>query len=273
MSPPVRPRRMTTDPTKQWLLTDDGSYTLWDARLDETFHSGCGAVSESLTVYLRNSGVADRLRQRQPTLVIEYGLGTGTSFLLTAALAEACRTPLRYVALEINLLRREIISQLDLKPALHSLHSLPELNVGFPNGFMSSLENVQAALLAAWPLFQEDQSTALSPFELTRFVTLELLLGDGRSCPRVREHGGLDEKAHAIYFDPFAPEKDPGLWNAQVFHSTYRLLTPGGTLTSYCVKSSVRHLLQSVGYQVEKLPGPPGGKREVLRATKPTPKS
>lgn len=38
-------------------------------------------------------------------------------------------------------------------------------------------------------------------------------------------------------------------------------------LTTYCAKGVVRRMLQSAGYIVEHLPGPPG-KREILRAGK-----
>ena len=49
-------------------------------------------------------------------------------------------------------------------------------------------------------------------------------------------------------------------------HATNRYFIPNwGT---YCAKGAVRRLLQSVGFTVERLPGPPGGKREILRATK-----
>ena len=49
-----------------------------------------------------------------------------------------------------------------------------------------------------------------------------------------------------VYFDAFAP----------------------GILTTYCAKGVVRRMLQTAGFTVERLPGPPGGKREILRARK-----
>lgn len=41
-----------------------------------------------------------------------------------------------------------------------------------------------------------------------------------------------------------------------------------GILTTYCAKGIIRRLLQAIGFRVERLPGPPGGKREILRASK-----
>ena len=60
-----------------------------------------------------------------------------------------------------------------------------------------------------------------------------------------------------VYFDAFAPEKE-----------IFSHLSPGGILSTYCAKGEIRRRLQSVGFTVERLPGPPNGKREILRASK-----
>lgn len=72
----------------------------------------------------------------------------------------------------------------------------------------------------------------------------------------------------AVYFDAFAPEKQPEMWSEDVFRKLYGAMAPGGVLTTYCAKGTVRRMLQSVGFTVERLPGPKSGKREILRATK-----
>ena len=71
-----------------------------------------------------------------------------------------------------------------------------------------------------------------------------------------------------VYFDAFAPEKQPEMWSQPLFDNLYRQMNPGGILTTYCAKGVVRRMLQAAGFTVERLPGPPGGKREILRATK-----
>ena len=71
-----------------------------------------------------------------------------------------------------------------------------------------------------------------------------------------------------IYFDAFAPEKQPEMWERSLFDNLYQVLNDGGILTTYCAKGVVRRMLQAAGFTVERLPGPPGGKREILRATK-----
>ena len=79
----------------------------------------------------------------------------------------------------------------------------------------------------------------------------------------------LDEvdKYDLIYFDAFGPRVQPELWTEEIFRIMYKALKLGGILVTYSAKGSVRRAMLSVGFLVERLPGPPG-KREMLRATK-----
>jgi tRNA U34 5-methylaminomethyl-2-thiouridine-forming methyltransferase MnmC len=58
------------------------------------------------------------------------------------------------------------------------------------------------------------------------------------------------------------------MWSAERFSHLYGQMAKGGVLTTYCAKGVVRRTLQSVGFAVERLAGPVGGKREILRGTK-----
>lgn len=71
-----------------------------------------------------------------------------------------------------------------------------------------------------------------------------------------------------IYFDAFAPEKQPELWTEAVFAKLYAAAAPGAVLVSYCAQGQFRRNLRAAGWLTEKLPGPPG-KREMTRARKP----
>jgi tRNA U34 5-methylaminomethyl-2-thiouridine-forming methyltransferase MnmC len=75
------------------------------------------------------------------------------------------------------------------------------------------------------------------------------------------------EKIDLIYFDAFAPAVQPEMWSKKIFGKLYNCTAKGGILVTYCAKGIVRRTMQSVGYSVERLEGPPG-KREMLRAVK-----
>jgi tRNA U34 5-methylaminomethyl-2-thiouridine-forming methyltransferase MnmC len=70
-----------------------------------------------------------------------------------------------------------------------------------------------------------------------------------------------------IYFDAFGARVQPDLWTEHIFLKMYDALIVGGVLVTYSAKGSVRRAMQSSGFLVERLPGPPG-KREMLRAIK-----
>ena len=94
--------------------------------------------------------------------------------------------------------------------------------------------------------------------------SVDAYLMDYQRLKEYADKHGID----VVYFDAFAPEKQPEMWGRQTFERLYEVMNPGAILTTYCAKGAIRRLLQDVGFIVERIPGPPGGKREVLRATK-----
>ena len=78
----------------------------------------------------------------------------------------------------------------------------------------------------------------------------------------------LNEPIDLVYFDAFSPEKQPEMWSEEQFAKLYEQMNDGGVLVTYCVKGVVRRTLQAVGFKVERIQGPVGGKREILRARK-----
>ncbi|MEM8895766.1 MAG: MnmC family methyltransferase, partial [Bacteroidota bacterium] len=70
-----------------------------------------------------------------------------------------------------------------------------------------------------------------------------------------------------VYFDAFAPNKQPELWEVKWLQKVHYYMKPGAILTTYCAKGQFKRDLKSVGFEVESLPGPPG-KMEMVRASK-----
>lgn len=280
--PPQRPLFPTVWPDLQIMLTDDGSRTLFDSRLGETYHSGCGALAECLVVYLRNSGVESRLQQASseqsassgdPVRILELGFGTGMAFLLTAAAACAYACPLEYTSIENRLLPREILAELKIGQAI-----LGAIQAGhLPTAFA-----VAERLEAEWLEFRASLPSDPIDHEITwvanKHLRLRLILSDAQhflACSSTPSDEVLSapnvDATHfdAIYYDAFSPSSNPVLWSDELLQATHNQLRPEGNLVSYCVSGPVRRSLQRAGFQVSRLPGPPGGKREVLLATKP----
>ena len=213
--------------------TADGSFTLYVPELDEHYHSVKGALTESQHIFidmgLKHSTVIE-------PRILEIGLGTGLNCFLTLMTAEETQRKVHYTGIERFPLDIKTISQLDYPSIIGKGHE----------------EDYLAIHQAPW---QED--AVLSPW-----FTLHKIEGDFT-------HYTFNKGYDIIYFDAFAPEKQPEMWEQSLFDSLYQVLNEGGILTTYCAKGVVRRMLQAAGFVVERLAGPPGGKREILRATKP----
>lgn len=231
--------------------TADGSPTLYREDLDEHYHSVKGALSESLHVYVdcawRKATQAAEPNQAAPVRIFEVGFGTGLNAALTARAATAAEKPTEYFSVELHPLAA---NETDLYA-----RSLPE----------DLRDLLRAVNSAPW-----QHATPITPdFTLTK-IHSNLLTMSLPQDPDLPNPSTLPQNLDAIYFDAFAPEKQPEMWSEALFRKLYNSMKPGAILTTYCAKGAIRRLLNQIGFQTERLPGPPAGKREILRATKPT---
>lgn len=214
-------------PDFQLHLTGDGSRTLYSEQLQESYHSLNGAVQESMHVFI-NAGFN---QLNKPLIrIFEVGFGTGLNALLTWMEAIKSGREVLYTAIEAFPISLDIASQLQYEMEEHQL-------------FLRLHE-------AEWGV----------PVLLTEGFTLCKLKGDFTSIPIPK---GLD----LIYFDAFSPDKQPEMWEESLFQQLYDAMDSPGILVTYCAKGEVRRRLQRCGFQVDRIPGPPG-KREMLRAVK-----
>ena len=220
----------------------DGSRSLRSDRYGEPYRSRHGARSESWHVFVAGSGVAARLAAGQPTTVLELGLGTARNLGASAEIAFAFGTPLRYVACEHDLLPAEAWAS-------------QEPDALGPPRFRDALLTARRE----WDARPgRRHALRVGP------VLLELRLGDAREAV-------WPEAVDAVYLDAFSPAVNPELWTEAVLLRVASSLAPGGSVVSYCVQGRVRRTLAASGLRVERRPGPPGGKREVLWAQRPQP--
>ena len=231
-------------------VTDDGSRTLIDVPLGVSFHSASGAATETRHVYLDNSGVSEKLRQKESLGVLEVGLGTAMGLLMTVDLAVEHQAGLFYRGFDRRLLHWEILEELKLHR--HLRH--PWLVDQFLD-WRRSLGDLVADGDYPWSFKLDDQCQ--KPIEVVitvgEFNPSELLDSD---------------PFDAIYFDPFAPAATPELWSVEVLQVLRDQLAVSGRLTTYCVSREVREKFSEAGFFVQRVRGPKGGKREVLIASR-----
>lgn len=98
----------------QIISTTDGSHSLLNTELNETYHSVHGALTESLHVFIRH-GLDDFCeRSSIDTInILEVGFGTGLNALLAAQRASIVKRHINYTTLEAFPLTAEIWSNLN----------------------------------------------------------------------------------------------------------------------------------------------------------------
>ncbi len=219
-------------PEAKHVLTKDGSSTLYVEQFDEHYHSIHGAIQESLHVFIAN-GLEYIKQNNNDIAILEIGLGTGLNVLLTYLHAEDFE--ISYTGIEaypLNWDQAQILNYCQLLGDKLSEDTFRNIHT-VPWGQVHSL-SPQFSLMKIHHRLQEVQ---------------------------------LEGRFHLVYFDAFAPSAQPELWSEEMFKKLYLCCKEGGVLVTYSAKGAVRRAMISAGFEVQKLPGPPG-KREMLRAIK-----
>jgi len=216
---------------RQLKITEDGSHTMFVKGMNEPYHSLHGAIRESRHVFIRQ-GL--HTVQKSALRILEVGFGTGLNALLTLTESLSMKMDIYYHAVEKYPLNRQEYSPLNYEQLIDKV----------PEGAFYRMHD------CSW-----GEEVQISE----RFV-LYKEEADFRSM-------NVPPPIHLVYFDAFSPEKQPELWTEQVMDSISRVCDPGAVLVTYSAKGVVRRTLASCGFDVYKVPGPPG-KREMIRAVK-----
>jgi len=216
----------------QFKETHDGSKTLYRPDINETYHSIHGALNESMHVFIKMG--LDEFKN-QNINILEIGFGTGLNALLTL-LNKTENQEINYTSLETIPLSDEITNQLEY----HTLIEHPQSKVLFES------------------IHQVDWNKEI---EIKKGFWLHKIENSIQETDLPKNHFDL------IYFDAFAPNKQPELWEIEIFDKMFDILKLNGKLVTYCAKGQVRRNMNESGFATERLQGPPG-KREMLRANK-----
>jgi tRNA U34 5-methylaminomethyl-2-thiouridine-forming methyltransferase MnmC len=213
-------------------ITNDGSATLYVPDLNEHYHSINGAVQESEHVFI---GMGLKGINKKDVRVFEFGFGTGLNALLT--LLSAKDYSIIYHTMELYPLSWSIVKRLGYEEFL-------------------GLSEENRVVFKKMHQTQWEKETSIRTKFAIKKINASIL-----KYP-------LEENYDLVYYDAFAPDVQPELWDEEIFSRIYNSMNPDGRLVTYCAKGEVRRKLQRVGFSVERLPGPPG-KWEMMRAVRP----
>jgi tRNA U34 5-methylaminomethyl-2-thiouridine-forming methyltransferase MnmC len=217
------------------ITTSDGSHSLLNTDLNETYHSTHGALQESLHVFIKNGFdfVIERKETDAPLEILEIGFGTGLNALLTLQKATAENAKVRYTTIEAYPLEERIWNNLNYTESIGYKNIYEQLHKSMWN---------EDLVIAEYFTFHKIH---------TRLETMRL----------------PDNFFDLIYFDAFAPSKQPEMWQLSALKNVTDSMKPDAAFVTYCAKGQVKRDLKSLSLMVETLPGPPG-KKEMIRATK-----
>jgi tRNA U34 5-methylaminomethyl-2-thiouridine-forming methyltransferase MnmC len=214
-------------------LTDDGSHSLMSETFGDSYHSKFGAIQESQHVFIDGALNFQTAKGKTDLTILEIGFGTGLNALMTYREAERQNLKINYLTFEKYPLSIEQAEALNYPQKL----------------------GVETTILAQLHSSNWDENIKLGEHFI--FQKRE------NDCQTI----DFCEFADIIYFDAFAPQIQPELWEKPLLQRLFDALKPEGILTTYCAKGSVKRALKDVGFQIETLAGPPG-KREMTRAQK-----
>ncbi|NCP45702.1 MAG: SAM-dependent methyltransferase [Flavobacteriales bacterium CG18_big_fil_WC_8_21_14_2_50_32_9] len=212
--------------------TSDGSHTIFDSSINETYHSIHGAIQEAKHIFIE-AGLKHK-QQLSEINILEVGFGTGLNTILT--LIEGQKAPLIYTTIEKFPLNISIIKKLNYSTQLNLTATQEKLFLKLHTCTFKNIHQIT-------PTF--------------KFLKIDNALENYQPAT----------KFDIVYFDAFSPEKQPELWQQCIFEKIYASMNRNGILVTYCAKGIVKRALIASGFSVEKLPGPPG-KREIIRAIK-----
>jgi len=216
------------------IITHDGSSSIYLPDWDEHYHSIHGAIQEAYHVFIKNG--FSLFNDQKKIELLEIGFGTGLNALITLIEGEKSNVNINYTGIEAYPVSLEEMKQLNYLALLDAKNKELE--------FVKMHEG-------NW----EEELMISEAFYLTK---------------KQQKFQDFSEKNkfNLIYFDAFGARVQPELWTETIFEQMFQALLEGGVLVTYAAKGSVRRGMLASGFEVEKLPGPPG-KREMLRAIKP----
>ena len=214
------------------VITNDGSHSIFNPEVNETYHSKHGAIVEAEYIFIRHGFSA--LNKKNLT-ILEIGFGTGLNALLTLQKATQKKVTVNYHTMELYPVNKDKYKKLNFTDL-----------IGMEKDDLLDLHQSE------W----EKECQITDYFKLTKSKTS-------------LENYTSKTKFDIIYFDAFSPEKQPELWTDIIFKKMHEYLKEDGFLVTYCAKGVVKRTMKAVGFEIVVLDGPPG-KRQMTRANKST---
>lgn len=200
---------------KEWVQSDDGSYTAYSSEYDEHYHSTKdGALNESLKKHIEPAFALHRDKDHLRIIDICFGLGFNTLLSLYYRDTYYSDTTLEIYSPELD---GDLVA---------SLIDFPYPDIFEP--YRNIITDI--ATLGGY----EDERTQITVDIMDARVAMRELEGEWDVC----------------YQDAFSPQTNPILWTREYFGDVARLMGDDGVVTTYSTALATRLALYENGFNV-----------------------
>ncbi|AHG75344.1 tRNA 5-methylaminomethyl-2-thiouridine biosynthesis bifunctional protein MnmC [Mannheimia varigena USDA-ARS-USMARC-1296] len=233
-------------------LSFNSSNTPVSDQFDDIYFSTQDGLAESHYVFQEGNQLWEKWlsHSREAFVIAETGFGTGLNFFAVAEKFKQFRA-----AFPESKLKRLYFISFEKFPLTSA--QLAEIHQNYPQ-FATFSQN----LTACW----QPRQNGCQRYHFGD-IYLDLWFGDiAENLPQL---GDLyTNTIDAWFLDGFSPDKNPEMWNENLYQQMFRLSRNGGTFATFTASSNVRRGLQAAGFAVYKRKGF-GKKREMLWGEKP----
>ena len=173
---------------KELITTADGSHSIFLPDLSEHYHSKHGAIAESQHIFIKN-GFDEIRKEKEYIKILEVGMGTGLN-VLTTYLANNKPS----INVEMHTIEAFPLSWDELKHINYA--QILKVKQAFFKAIHLASFGKPIALNNCFSLLKH--KTSLQEFDFVNYHSFDL-----------------------IYFDAFAPEKQPEIWEYDCFNAIF----------------------------------------------------
>ena len=205
----------------QGIKTADGSVTFRNVEISECYHTMSGALEEAFEKFAKPCRIGELAKNGRIVIFdVCFGLGYNSAAAID-------------IIMRANPKCRIVIYGFENDQDI--LDKILEVSPGFESyGLIKKIAKTHE--------IEEDGAR------------IKIFLGDARA--EIRK---MREKADAVFFDPFSPQKAPWMWEEEFFSDISKKMRKGAVLATYSYAKAARNNLKSAGFEVKD--GPVIGRR------------
>ncbi|AHH12770.1 TRNA (5-methylaminomethyl-2-thiouridylate)-methyltransferase [Borrelia hermsii YBT] len=214
--------------------------TIYSSKFGDIYYDSQYGLEESIYVFIKGCDLDKELANLQSITIAELGFGTGLNFiaLLKHLTENNLKTKINYYSIEKFPLKKEQIKKIS-QFFIKDIHYFKILLKKYPNTPMKNIK-----------------------YQITNNINLKILVGDARE--KLKE---LPKYIDYWFLDGFSPNKNPKMWNKEIFTIISEKSKIGTKLSTFSAARIVKDGLKLANFNYSRIKGF-NNKRHMLKAQK-----